>query len=611
MHMCKKVISLLLCLLLTASAASVSLTASAADAPKTDPVIFVLGIGQSQSYLYDDNGNVIDDWNLFAPTIPYDEDAGKLNLKAYTPLEWLKLLRFVGQLLASFILDVDIVRPDAIGDTLEILLQNHMKDDDGNFVNNVQTPRYAYPVSQYAEGSDERRNFYKRIPCEQLAEAIGEENLYMYTYSLFCNAYKNADELNDFIEDVVLPQTGAEKVILVPMSMGASVVNAYYDLYPDANSVSKVISIVGAWDGSDVFADLLLSDFDENAPDLVYTDAVDILDAGAAGYIINLVARLMPKRQVDRLLYDIVDQLNERLILDNTSLISVLPHERYPEYAEKYLSGDSMAKVRAEAERYAKAQENVSERLLYQQNTYGTEFYFISGYDMGFGDGDYAVFHFMESWDETNSDEIIQISSTAPGTSFVTSGTSFDKAYIADPAHNVSPDGSVDASTCTFEDTSWYFRGQKHELNDNNIALQLAFDIALDKVKSVNDCRDTYPQFNGSRDLWQLTRDFEQIEKTDLSALSDADRQRLEDAVRDAKAMAARTILDREADDKIAEALHQIMIELHVQYGVFNNYYNPKDTTPDKAEVILHNISDFMTKVFGKKGIADFWKFWM
>jgi hypothetical protein len=41
------------------------------------------------------------------------------------------------------------------------------------------------------------------------------------------------------------------------MSMGAAVVNAYFDLYPEADEVARVVSIVGAWDGSDVVADLI------------------------------------------------------------------------------------------------------------------------------------------------------------------------------------------------------------------------------------------------------------------------------------------------------------------------------------------------------------------
>ena len=61
-------------------------------------------------------------------------------------------------------------------------------------------------------------------------------------------------------------------VVLVPMSMGASVVTAYMDAYPtvEENHIRRVVSIVGAWDGSDVVADLLTQQYCDNSADLFY-----------------------------------------------------------------------------------------------------------------------------------------------------------------------------------------------------------------------------------------------------------------------------------------------------------------------------------------------------
>ncbi len=601
MKITKKILAVILCVVMAFSVMTAAFTVSAKE--EVTPVVFVPGIGQSQTYKYDDEGNVVADWNLLHINTDF---------ASFSIFDWIHLVKFVVEFVQSICVQKDVIPPSSIQHVLEIFFADHLSDENGDPINNVVTPLHTYPVSEYDE--EARDIFDDRIPCQFLIDEIGEENVYCYNYPVFSNADENAVGLNDFIENVVLKQTGAKKVILVPMSMGASVVNNYLNQYPDAGRVAKVISIVGAWDGSDVFGDLMLADFDDNAPAMVYTNLLGQLGFvdPYVGSIINIAARILPKQELRNILDDIVDGLVKTLFLTNTSFLSLCPSGRYDEFAEKYLQGDDMAEVREQTARYAEAQKNLKSRLEYQESKYGTEFYFISGYNLAFGDEDYGFFKFFETFDTTNSDEIIQISSTAPGTSYVPAGQSFDADYIADPAHNVSPDGSIDASTCYFEDTSWYFEGQKHELTDNNTALSLAFEIALDNIHSVEDCKDTYPQFNESRFVRRLTRDYlPDAETIDRSTLEAADAARLDKAVADAEAMMACTINDRDADDEIIFALKDLLIELNVKYNIWEDRYQPEqaDPTMDAVEKVLGIVSDVLVLIFGKKGFADFWSF--
>lgn len=601
MKITKKILAVILCVVMAFTVMATAFTVSAKE--EVTPVIFVPGIGQSQTYKYDDEGNVVADWNLLHINTDF---------ASFSVFDWIKLVKFVAEFITSICVQKDVIPSSSIDNVLKIFFADHLNDENGDPINNVVTPLHTYPVSEYDE--EARNIFDNRIPCDFLLEEIGEENVYCYNYPIFSNADRNAIGLNDFIENVVLKQTGAEKVILVPMSMGASVVNNYLNHYPDAGRVAKIISIVGAWDGSDVFGDLMLADFDDNAPAMVYTNLLGELGFvdPYVGSIINIAARILPKQELRNILDDIVDSLVRTLFLDNTSFLALCPSSRYDAFAEKYLQGDDMADVRAQVEKYATAQANLDSRLKYQQAKYGTEFYFISGYNLAFGDEDYGFFKFFETYDTTNSDEIIQISSTAPGTSYVPAGQSFSAEYIADPAHNVSPDGSIDASTCYFEDTSWYFEGQKHELTDNNTALSLAFEIALGNIHSVNDCKDTYPQFNESRFVRRLTNDYLPDAATiDRSTLEPADAAKLDKAVADAEAMMARTINDRDEDDKIIFALKDLLIELNVKYNIWEDRYQPEqdDPTMDAVEKILGTVSDVLVMIFGQKGFADFWSF--
>lgn len=617
MKLSKKIISVILCVIMVFTMSAVAITANAKDG--VTPVVFIPGIGQSQTYKYDDEGNEIASWNMLHVNTDF---------ASFSIIDWVKMIRLVAGLVVTIAVQRDVVSESTIKGALEVLFVDHLRKDDGTFVNNVVTPNYPCPISGYNEKA--RGIFDRRIPCQALVDEIGEDNVYCYNYSIFSNTFENAQGLNDYIENVVLPQTGSDKVILVPMSMGASVVNNYLNLYPDSNRIEKIISVVGAWQGSSVFADLMLADFDENAPDMVYTDAIQQIGVDAmTGSLINIAVRILPKQEVDNLLYDIISAFVKTLIVPNTSLISLCPPDRYEEFADKYLQGEEFAETKAQTDSYAKAQRELKERLEYQQEKYGTELYFIAGYNLGFGggSGDFGFFKFFETQDSTNSDEVIEISSTAPGTSYVPAGTSFSDEYKADPTHHVSPDGSIDTSTAYFEKTTWYFNKQYHELTNNNIALKLAYDIAMNKVKSIDDCKDIYPQFNNVRNLKKLNRylgDAEQVFK--LGVLSAEDDAALKKAVADANAVIANTIIDPATDDKTTENMRSIMAELVAKYdlateevkeqldydGLMRGDYKPA-SEPDKTTVVLTSVlgatAKILTLIFGKKGFGDFWSF--
>ena len=598
MKLSKKILSVILSVIMIFSVCTVAFSASA----KSDvtPVVFIPGIGQSQTYKYDDEGNVIADWNLLHVNTDFAN---------YSLNDWLVFVSFVGTFLASIAVQKDVIPQSLINALFKVLFADHLRDENGDFIENVECPNYPCSVKDYDE--EARHIFNSRIPCQTLLDEIGEENVYCYNYPVFSNLDENAEGLNEYIEKIVLPQTGADKVVLVPMSMGASVVNNYLAKYPDAGRVEKIVSIVGCWNGSDVFADLLMADFDENAPDLVYTEAINGIGLGDEylGYIINIAARILPKQEVDYILYGALEALVQTLVIPNTQFIALCPSERYAPFAEKYLSVPENAGVKAQTDKYAEAQANLKARLAYQQEKYGTELYFISGYNMKFGDSDYGFFHYFESFDTTNSDEVIQISSTAPGTTYVPAGTKFDDAYLADPAHHCSPDGSIDVSTTYYEKTSWFFEGQKHELTDNNTALNLAFEIALNKIKSIDDCKDTYPQFNKSRDTRRLVRDYLPDAKSiDLTKLEKADADKLSKCIADAEAMLANTHNDRAADDAVIAALLAELKEVNAKYNLFERSYLP-DAEPSVAlgilTVVLKYTSRLLIRIFGKYGFAD------
>ena len=310
----KKVIALILCAALLIPVAVVPVSAAdvqngaAAPAVKTADslesafadgensiILFVTGIGQSFSYLFDESytaegafeNGTLQDYENYAPLIAERKYSGRWNLFSNEIGAALKqkssikaLLKVVGGLILSIFTRKNMVKDADVRTLITNMFSYNIVDENGKCDSRVVTPRYTMPVSEYpgvydADGnfdSEAKGRFYGSIPCAEIAEkrlgANYEDYLYCYNYCAFSYTSQNVKGLHDFIETVLgNNKVGAKDVVLVPMSMGASVVSAYLAAYPQQadNHVRRVVSIVGCWNGSDVVTDLLKKEYADNS----------------------------------------------------------------------------------------------------------------------------------------------------------------------------------------------------------------------------------------------------------------------------------------------------------------------------------------------------------
>ena len=133
------------------------------------------------------------------------------------------------------------------------------------------------------------------------------------------NGLRNAKEL------------GATDVVLVPMSMGASVVTAYMNEYPTVaeNHIRRVVSIVGAWDGSDVVADLLMRKYCDNSADLFYNGLLSDLIGEPWGYVVNIALRLFPKHILRGFVDMALGAIATELFCSTPSLCNLIPVDKF------------------------------------------------------------------------------------------------------------------------------------------------------------------------------------------------------------------------------------------------------------------------------------------
>ena len=384
-HITQKSISLLLALsmvfgiitagAITGSAASVqdtviSETAQAATvlAGSSNPIVVVPGIGMSDVALFDDAGNQIQNDGTFP------DQWRVLNMSTGALMD--DIWKLVPKVLLSLLFQKDMGLSNVIREYMPDMFKYTKHDLQGKSVKNVKAIERNYPLSEYSP--EAYNDFFNMMPMQNYVEQIGADNIYCFNFPPFCNTYDQAARLNEFIQ-IVKAQTGAEKVNLVPVSLGATVTNAYFDNFADEHDVAKVVRIVGASDGSYVFADLVSKNYSVNSAKLFYSDLMPQLMDGYQGYLINILLRILPKKVFNQVLDAAFDVVRSDFFVNTPSMWAIVPADRYEAIAAVYLGDPDHAAIKAQTDKYFAYQNNL------QENTYaliddGVEIYNICGY---------------------------------------------------------------------------------------------------------------------------------------------------------------------------------------------------------------------------------------
>ncbi|MBR0538334.1 MAG: alpha/beta hydrolase [Clostridia bacterium] len=498
--------------------------------PEPSLVVFVTGIGQSFSYHFDasflhpdafEEGTLQDhanyapliahgkhkkSWNLFAENIgeQFRDRAGKL-----------LLLRAGAGVAASLVTRRCMVSQKTADKLARRAFRANLTDEENRGGDpQVVTPRYTCPLSEYPGYTDEngvfhshaKDRFYRCVPCKNIAHRyLGdafEDYLYCFNFPPCSFTSRNVSDLHKYIETVLKTnRVGAKQVVLIPMSMGASVVSAYLARYPAPaqNHVRRVVSVVGCWRGSKVMGDLLLKRFAADPVEAV----LRALSENEKARRLRQILGLFSKRSLHGLFDTALNAFAGEIICGAPSLLALVPDEDYPAVRPllRYPA------VLREADAYYEVQRTLFRRLQALAAD-GVTFGFIAGYGLPLGNIDpaYDISPLLENAENANSDEIIQIESTAPGAASVSYGAQFPD----DEGRRLSPEKSVDLAQAVFPDACWLFYRQKHELEYNNTALRLAILLALGWIRTVSDryaeAGETvsFPQFNAMRDTQRL-----------------------------------------------------------------------------------------------------------
>ena len=174
----------------------------------------------------------------------------------------------------------------------------------------------------------------------------------------------------------------------------------------------------------------------------------------------------------------------------------------------------------------------------------------------------------MSSSGKVNSDGIINLSSTALGTTGTVGGATIAKQAHDNPAYPgysyLSPDGTIDISTAVLPDNTWVFLKQYHEVGNNDVVLNLAKALLLGEIENVHSNPAKYPQYNyfcNTKTLrrWRINDGKEALKKTDLS---EEDRAEIVAAIAQAEAVLEMTVADQTAVEAAQARLDTILYKV-------------------------------------------------
>lgn len=517
----------------------------------TCPSVVVPGIGQSNVWALDENGDyLLDADGKRVSCFPATFDIPSIVAKVLLPA------------LCTLIFQTDVGLSDALSQVvLDAFAVNACDPATGKNTGNIEVEKYPYSVAECTEY--EKSQIYNNIPLQDYAKTVGEDHLYYFAYNSFGNNYDTVVELYDFIQ-MVKRETGHDKINIVPISMGGSIANALFEYYPDVvNDLEKVVYIVPALNGSTIVGDLYNKNFAFFDTDFLYNGFLETLMDEEEARMIEVIARILPDEVLTGVLKSVANTLVEDVAANITSIWGLCPKEDYPEAAAKLLA--DKPEIKKQTDKFYGAQVNSLANIQKLVDS-GVQVFNIVDYDV-------PLYQIGRAWNEDNADGVIHLSSTSMGAKSALVGMTLGENYVqantskncSDPTHNhISPDRVVDASVGLLPDTTFYFDGQNHEKTArNDIIISLATNLlATDEIKDVFSTPD-YPQFNGSRDTRGLKNNYIPAAKAvDTSTLSAEDAQELAAAIAEAEAFVNGTVCYdgqyREVEQRIVDILVKI-----------------------------------------------------
>ncbi len=319
-----------------------------------------------------------------------------------------------------------------------------------------------------------------------------------FKYDWRADPLETAEKLNDYI-NYILETTGAEKVSIECHSLGGVVTLSYLSLYGfdkiDAIAFNTTAIYGESYTGYLLSGDIAISndslmsfmDFvsDGTANEELLVKIFDILECAGLGELIADLGNTILDNLIDTLLPEVVIPLFGKWL----TIWAMVPDDKIDEAMEYTFTNfipdgaEGKEELKANIERYNElVRKNKTETILEADEH--CKIGVISRYG-------YSSIPATSQWQQI-SDGVLDSANSSFGATFALYGATLSDDIISNTAPEyISPDKTVDASTCLFPEKTWFIKGAKHSANYNDLNDLVKAILYSDEEITV----DTYEQY--------------------------------------------------------------------------------------------------------------------
>lgn len=327
---------------------------------------------------------------------------------------------------------------------------------------------------------------------DALAEAVGEDHVFQYTYDWRRSPFDIADDINKVIQ-MIKAETGHDKVAIDGQSMGGCMVQAYLAVY-GTKDVETVGMVSAAFTGVEMVSQLFEGNIEISGKLMVQlikqavrgnTDYNSILDC------IPVIELVMKE------INPIVEKGGERFMKEfaiptfgyNPGMWTFVSNESFDK-AYEYILADADESFKAEVKRYHElVQLPMEQRCKELAADENINYFCVSHYN--------RVMIPVTPAGNWEGDSVIETVHTSGYATVAKRGETLGDGYTqAVNCHeqHISPDNVVDASTCYTPENTWFIKNADHVGVTRGIS---PLFIWLMTAKEKYDIRSNplYPQF--------------------------------------------------------------------------------------------------------------------
>lgn len=355
-------------------------------------------------------------------------------------------------------------------------------------------------AGRYFEDSCDTYDYYiKESEQDELsmacAEKVGGDHTFIFSYDWRRSPMDVAADLNAYIQNVK-EKTGHSQVSINGQSMGTCMVQAYLTLY-GTKDVKNVCMFSGAFTGLEMCADLFtgrLSINSDGVVDIITQSINGSADKSVLGellkysglfeQVLNKLAPLLSEGEYKDRIYN---EIFVPYFAMYAGVWSFVPEEKFDEAVEYMFRNDkftfrpSDSFIQKITDYHDTVQKTMAERCTGYYENKNIGFYITSNYNRQIAP--------VTPSSTMNSDGVIETYHTSYFATVADRNTTLGENYVqtnSDGHDHLSPDLTVDASTCLLPECTWFIKNMNHvEFKLNSTAQLHAWLLTSEKQYTV------------------------------------------------------------------------------------------------------------------------------